>query len=249
MWAEATRPSGAAGPPRERGHGALVYWSLLAVVTLTYIVYPRLDLLVSGLFYTPSGGFHLGGEPWAHVLATYLVPGLSWMLGVGLVAGLVWVWARRGVPERQRRVVSYLAAAYALGPGIVTNLLLKNEWGRARPLHVEAFGGDRLFTTPLLPAHQCPRNCSFVSGHVSVPFFLMAFAFLVLDRRLRRRCMIAVTAFGLLVGFERIVQGSHFLSDVLYSAFINTGIAWVLYRLIVRHGPRAAEVPPGDRTP
>jgi lipid A 4'-phosphatase len=178
-----------------------------------------------------------------------VIPYLSGILAVGLVAALVWVWARRGTPGRWRRVVSYLAAAYALGPGLLTNLVLKDHWGRARPLHILAFGGSRLFTPPLLPAHQCPTNCSFVSGDVSVPFFLMAFVFLIPERRRRRRASVAVVAFGLLVGFERIVLGKHFLSDVLYSALLNTGVAWLLYRLIVRPGRSGPEVPPGETSP
>ncbi|MDP2480769.1 MAG: phosphatase PAP2 family protein [Candidatus Palauibacterales bacterium] len=234
---------------REPGHGALLYWSVFAAVSLAYLIEPRLDLRVSGLFYSASRGFYLGGEPWAHRLAVYVIPGLSWILGIGLVAALARVWGRRGTSGRRRRVVSYLAAAYALGPGLLTNVLLKDHWGRARPLHVTAFGGDRVFTTPLLPAHQCSTNCSFVSGHVSVPFFLMAFVFLIPDRHRRRWASVGVVAFGLLVGFERIVQGKHFLSDVLYSALFNTGLAWVLYRLIVRRRGVGPAVPPGVASP
>lgn len=222
---------------------------MFAAVTLVYLIDPSLDLRVSGLFYSASRGFYLGGEPWAHFIAVYLIPGLSWILGIGLVAGLAWVWGRRSTSGRWRRVVSYLAAAYALGPGLLTNLLLKDHWGRARPLHVLAFGGQRLFTSPLLPADQCPTNCSFPSGHVSVPFFLMAFVFLIPDRHRRRWATVAVVAFGLLVGFERIVQGKHFLSDVLYSALFNTGLAWVLYRLIVNRSPSGPAVPPGEASP
>ena len=179
----------------------------------------------------------------------YVIPALSWVLGVGLVAALAWVWGRPGTCGRRRRVVSYLAAAYALGPGLLTNVLLKDHWGRARPLHVAAFGGDRLFTTPLLPAHQCSTNCSFVSGHVSVPFFLMAFVYLISDRRRRRRATVGVVLFGLLVGFERVVQGKHFLSDVLYSALFNAGIAWILYLLVVRRRGVGPAVPPGEASP
>jgi lipid A 4'-phosphatase len=234
---------------REPGRGATVYWGVFAAVTLLYLVYPRIDLLLSGLFYEPGRGWYMAGEPWAHSLAVYVVPAAAWVLGLAFAGALAWAWLGPAASPRRRRVTGYLAAAYVLGPGLVTNLLLKDHWGRARPFRVLEFGGDRLFTSPLLPAHQCPTNCSFVSGDVSVPICLMAVAFLITDRRRRRWAMIAVTLLGGGVGFERIVQGKHFLSDVIYSVLLNTGLAWILYALIVERGAKGGAVPPDDPAP
>ncbi len=210
-----------------------MWWAAFAAATVLYLAYPRIDLVVSGIFYVPGRGFPAESAAWSRFIALWLVPGLAWTLGIGLVGALVWTWTRPSCAGRPRRVAVYLALSYLLGPGLVTNVLLKDHWGRARPLHVRAFGGPLLFTTPLHPASQCSSNCSFVSGHVSVPFCLMSFCFLIRDRRRRRWAMIGLGALGAMIGLERIAAGKHFLSDVLFSALFNTGIAWVLYVLIV----------------
>ena len=49
--------------------------------------------------------------------------------------------------------------------------------GPARPKHIVAFGGSKLFTPALQPTDQCKRNCSFVSGEacsVFAPFYAVA---------------------------------------------------------------------------
>jgi lipid A 4'-phosphatase len=67
-----------------------------------------------------------------------------------------------------------------------------------------------------VPSRECPRNCSFVSGEASAmfaPFFALAF----LLPQYRMGLLAAGLATGLLVGTVRIIQGAHFLSDVLFA--------------------------------
>ena len=215
-----------------RGRGPLVYGAAFAVVTAAYLLDPRLDLTVSGVFYRPGPGFYLSGEPWARLVSAG-VPWAAWTLGLGIAAAAAWAWLRPGGGRRARRVTAYLVLALLLGPGLLTNVLLKDHWGRARPYQIAVFGGDRLYTSPLHPAHQCSSNCSFVAGHPSVAFFLVAFAFLIADRKRRALAVTASVALGLGVGFVRVVQGQHFAGDVLYSGLLNVGLIWLLWRGLV----------------
>ena len=121
----------------------------------------------------------------------------------------------------------------ALGPGLLANVVLKDHWGRARPTQIEAFGGTRQFTPAPLPASQCTRNCSFVSGHAALGFSLVGFAFLLPTARWRRRAIAATLGFGALIGLVRIVQGGHFLSDVVYAGLLVYGTTALLYWWIV----------------
>ncbi|HKK28167.1 MAG TPA: phosphatase PAP2 family protein [Gemmatimonadota bacterium] len=225
--------------------GAAVYVAAFAAVTVAWGLDPRLDLAVSGLFYRTGDGFFLSGQPWARFVSA-AVPWLAWTVGLGILAAGLWAWLRPGGSRRMRRVTAYLTLALLLGPGLLTNLLLKDHWGRARPYQVAAFGGGRAFTTPLLPADQCTSNCSFVAGHPSVAFFLVAFAFLVRDPGRRRLAIAGAVAAGLAVGFVRVVQGQHFASDVLYSGLLNVGLIWVLWRWLVAAGERESSTASPD---
>ena len=51
-----------------------------------------------------------------------------------------------------------------LGAGLVVNGILKDDFGRARPRDIEAFGGSSQFTPAFVVSHECDRNCSFSSG-------------------------------------------------------------------------------------
>src|SRR6202007_2501046 len=105
------------------------------------------------------------------------------------------------------------------GPGLVTNAILKDHWGRARPTQITEFGGTKAFTPALVPARQCERNCSFVAGHPALGFYLVSFGFLVPPPRRRVVEAIAI-ATGALFGAARIAQGGHFLSDVVFSGLV-----------------------------
>jgi membrane-associated phospholipid phosphatase len=117
----------------------------------------------------------------------------------------------------------------AVGPGLLANTLFKDHWGRARPVQIEAFGGTHRFTPAPLPAAECDRNCAFVSGHAALGFSLVSLAFLLPRGRSRRLGIAFALGFGALVGLGRIVQGAHFLSDVVYAGLLVYGTTALLY--------------------
>ena len=110
----------------------------------------------------------------------------------------------------------FMIAVLVMGPGVVANLVLKDNLGRARPRDVIEFGGTKAFTPALVPSRECPRNCSFVSGEASSMFAaFFALAFLLPQYRLGLLA-VGISA-GLLAGVVRMMQGAHFLSDVLFA--------------------------------
>lgn len=126
-------------------------------------------------------------------------------------------------------------AAFAAGPGLLVNLLLKEHWGRPRPTATDLFGGD----LPFVPAGQwsdaCASNCSFVSGEASAVFWLICLIPLLPApwRRLGGPFIVAIAVFtaGLRVGF-----GGHYLSDVvlggLSTLVVFAALAWLASRLV-----------------
>jgi lipid A 4'-phosphatase len=203
---------------------------LLAACVVLFVFFPRVDLVFSGLFY--DDGFHLRDHPvvvFLHRFAGY--PGNT----LGVAGLLLWLAAlvlrRASLLGMQRRVGLFLALALVLGPGLAVNGVLKDHWGRARPVHVQEFGGEREFTPALVIADQCHRNCAFTSGHAAVAFYLLVPAFLLTGFRRRVMLVIGLT-WGTVVGMGRIVQGGHFLSDVVFSLIVVYLVAALLHRLM-----------------
>ncbi len=165
------------------------------------------------------------------------MPWVGRLLLVGSV--LVWLLARRSrqVPVRRlARPAATLLICLVLGLGLLVHGVLKENWGRARPVQVSQFGGSASYTPPWQPAAQCRRNCSFVSGHAGTGFALIAIGALAAPQR-RRRWLVAGWSAGLLLGALRIAQGGHFLSDVLFGGILLWGTSlairacWTRWRL------------------
>jgi lipid A 4'-phosphatase len=211
-------------------------WAWLAaalVAAALFTALPGLDLWVTGLFWSPAQGFFLRDWPpfhWAYVV----LPALTWAIVISLLALLAFViLAERPLGVFDRRRILFLLLSFAIGPGFLTNTVLKDHWGRARPSQVVEFGGGKSFTPALTPSGQCERNCSFVSGHGAMAFSLIGFAFLPATRRRRRQIAAAALGFGGFVGLARIAQGGHFLSDTVFAALLVSGTAWLIHRFVV----------------
>lgn len=193
---------------------------VLAVLATALVAFPVLDLAVSGAFYDPARGFWLKAQPPVRFIYD-LVPWISRAVLAGLILFLLGgraFYRRHAGFAARKRAALYLLLVALVGPLLLVNGVFKEHWGRARPSQVAEFGGTKQFTRAAIPADQCAKNCSFVSGHASVGFYFLALAF-VWPRR--RALWLAVgTAAGLLVGLVRIVQGGHFLSDVVFAGIV-----------------------------
>jgi len=185
---------------------------------MVFLVFPQLDLRVSGWFYTDDAGWYLGKNPF--VLFVYHgAEYIAWVIGLTLLGVYGLGHLRKSwVPAQWRATAAFVLLSTLVGPMLVINAGFKEHWGRAKPHDVAEFGGEAQYSAALRPAQQCDSNCSFPSGHATVGYAFLAFA-LVWHRR-RRFWLIAGTSLGLAVGAVRIVQGGHFLSDVLFSGFI-----------------------------
>lgn len=220
--------------------GAAIYAGCVAAALVIFLLLPQVDLWFSGLFFVPGRGFALRG--WAPLVVVYrLVPWLAWSVVVIVALGAAWLFlTQRPFWRLDRKALLFIALSTAIGPGLLTNTVLKDHWGRARPEQITAFGGPLRFTPAPLPAAQCRRNCSFVSGHAALAFSLVAFAFLLPSGKTRRRGIAAALGVGTAVGAVRIAQGGHFLSDVVWAGLLAYGTAALLYWWIVEKDGLAA---------
>ncbi len=189
---------------------------LTAAATMLFELWPTLDITVSRRFFD---GAQFLGDQWAWANLIYVgVPrlGTALVLLALLLALLpLSAWGRRWVrPWLQRRAIASLLVV-ALGVGLLVHNGLKDNWGRPRPQEVQVFGGSKVYQAPLQHSTQCERNCSFVSGHAAAGFALIAVG-LFGSRRTRWRWWAIGTLAGSVIGLARIVQGRHFLADIVF---------------------------------
>lgn len=206
----------------------ILFLAVATAVGLAFALVPGLDLAIESLFYDPDRGFWLADSAYARFWYEGIPLVRNWVVVPLGVLGLVWLGLRRrlpfGIPPRAFLLV---VLTLALGSGVLVNEVFKNHWGRARPEDVTAFGGDRAFTPAFVPADQCDRNCSWVSGHPS--FVFAGFSVALLARR-RRLAVAAVAVLGAMAGLGRMMQGAHFPSDVVFSGVFMYLVAWGLWR-------------------
>ena len=112
--------------------------------------------------------------------------------------------------------VLFLWGASALSILIIINLFLKNIWGRARPGDIIQLGGSGDFTPWYQISDACNSNCSFVSGDAAVGFSLIIFYFII-----KKEAYFWLSVFfGFCLGLIRIMEGGHFVSDIIMAVII-----------------------------
>ncbi len=229
----------AAGPPP--ASGILIYLLLLLALAVVFSAWPGLDLAatrfargLAGEAFAPNDGtwwpLYAGMKPayFAFGGAVLLLGLISWGLGRPLL----------GITPRG---ALFVVLTLILIQGLVIDIYLKGAFGRARPREIEAFGGAFLFTPYYLVSDACAKNCSFVSGHAGMAFSAFVFYFLAESRTWRRLLFWLVLALGLLTGWMRVIQGGHFLSDVLFSGMVVFGLTWLMALLFLRPWPRRVD--------
>lgn len=227
---------------KERPRRWPIFRPLLALLIFTVVFrHTKADLIVSSWFYDSANGEwpYLNATPCVWLYYGGLYPACALFVGSMIELALGWL--------RQRpvhlRAGAFLTLAFIIGPGLIVNYGLKGHWGRPRPNQVREFGGDFAFAPVGSPGTLQRHNSSFPSGHAAVAFYLLAPAFSIRPRRLRlaRGMMIAGLAFGAVMSVVRVIQGGHFLSDVVWSVAIVYTVSWGLERLIFRNRYRASE--------
>jgi lipid A 4'-phosphatase len=201
-------------------------WILVSFIgsSLFLVAFSGIDLRVSAFFY--DGTFAADGQWWQQLLHE----GMGWFLAALMLTALGLClynkcWRRNCCGVNGRKVI-FLFLVLFLGAGLIVNLALKDNFGRARPRDIAEFGGSKQFTAAFIPSNECRKNCSFSSGEGAAGFFALVFT-MALTRR--RALVAAAFALGVLVSFSRIAAGAHFFSDTVVSFFVMLIVADVLY--------------------
>ncbi|MCG6860280.1 MAG: phosphatase PAP2 family protein [Chromatiaceae bacterium] len=207
-------------------------WVVFYLVTAMFFVFPEIDLVVSRHFFSPGVGFGTNGTRFERLIHNSVV-----FLLVSGNLGLIALLLFRRYASRFRigftaKELVFLLLLLALGPGLIVNVLLKENWGRARPVDLVQFGGSKEYTAAFMPSDQGGR--SFSSGHAAASAYWIVAALLLTPRRYS--ILSVAVAYSLIVSGMRMAAGGHFLSDILASYLIMGIVALALYEIIYPRG-------------
>jgi lipid A 4'-phosphatase len=205
-----------------------------AVVGLLFGLYPRLDIAISALFYNRQANlFVVNAQPWV----MHARDAARWLTALLVAPACLALIGKLFLPKRRMlvhgRAALFLVVTLALGPGILTNVILKDHWGRARPIDITELGGTYRFTAWWDPRGDCPDNCSFVAGEPSSAFWTLAPAALA-PPQWRLLAYAGALTFGAAIGLLRIAGGGHFFSDVVFAGVFTFLLIWATYGVLFR---------------
>ncbi|MDD2790487.1 MAG: phosphatase PAP2 family protein [Sulfurimonas sp.] len=207
----------------------LFVWLLFTGVSLTFTLFPQIDLYVASFFFDGTS-FPMNGTLFEEFFYYSVKPVLIFFIGGTLLLFLYNYFGKKNLLGINARVLLYLILVLGLAPGLLVDSVFKENWERARPSQVAEFGGDKKFTPAFIISDQ--KGYSFISGHAAGAFSLLGFA--LLAKRRRELWITAVMSYGVLVSFARVSAGGHFLSDVVTSFFIVTIFTFIFYSILIK---------------
>lgn len=209
-----------------------IFFTISAIIAIIFIKFPQIDLFVSGLFYKEGSKFYLGNNiilVFLHNSVTYITIFMA-MLWIGII--IATSIKKESVLGLSKVRAIYLLVALIIGPGLIVNTVFKDHWGRARPHQLEVFGGRATFTPAFIITDQCNINCSFVSGDPSVGFYFLSLALAI--PFMRKFFIYFSLTFGTVLAATRVIQGAHFLSDVIFSGIFTFTTVYLLYLILLK---------------
>ena len=220
------------------GRGALTIGALLSFgILATWLIEKMgLDLICSRYFYSLghdeglSSGWVVGAlQPWSTLYRYGEAPGIV-LCGVALVA-LVSSWLGFAL-EKWRRPCLVIIFSVAIGPGLLVNAILKPYCGRPRPADLVEFGGAMHYQD-VWARSSCCTGKSFPCGHCAIGFSLSSVVALTPYHRLTGLVgLMFGLVYGLLLSVTRLLQGGHFLTDILWSFVIVYVVIAALYYFV-----------------
>mgnify|MGYP001223031900 CR=1 FL=1 len=214
--------------------------SYILVVSVIFLIFPRLDIWASNIFYAGEGNFPASKDPFWNNVRYFGVYIIKWVAALSLFVMLFKLAFPKVKALMDLRHPIFMTSSLILGPGLVVNTFFKNMWGRPRPRSTEIFGGDLPFIGIWHPTNYCDRNCSFVSGEASSAFWLVALVFIA-PKAWRLPLATTIGALVVVISGNRVAFGGHFLSDTLLSWGVTMLVIMAVYHYLYQRTPAWAQ--------
>lgn len=210
--------------------------ALTAIALLLIFETSHLDVLISNYFYNAeSKTFQLRNHPFLTQVMHHGLKSLMYVLGVAsIVMGGFLLKKRRSLLRAKHLAVGSLGVI--LIPALIA--LLKHLTNKHCPWSLDIYGGQIPYAgffesySSSLGAGQC-----FPAGHAAGGFmwFAWSLALMPIYPKFAKILFYFAIVTGLSLGLARMMQGAHFLSHVLWTAWfawvISLGLA-VIFKLI-----------------
>lgn len=201
---------------------------LLFIAGLVIVCSPMTDSYLSLVPYNPINRTFYGET---HLWCKIVYYGVNIATALLIVVPLILLFtSRKSDPTKKRSIqrmviISYLSLA--IGPGLIVNSMLKENWGRARPYQV--IRDHHPFSLPWQPHFNRPVDNSMPSGHVSIGAFI-GIPFIAARRR---KIGVLLSGVGfILVGLVRWLQGGHYFSDICLAAIMVWIVSIVVFAVV-----------------
>lgn len=211
------------------------HWFIPLLIVLTIAPFtPEIDIAISKFFYhteTRSFSAHYFFET-LYLFGEF--PALLTGACAALIVALSFLFSSL---KKWRNGALTLLLTLVVGGGILTNALLKEYWGRARPKQIAQFGGENSYSPFYVPNFSNSGVFkSFPSGHCAMGFFFFSL-WRVGKKEKRKNLQVFGIVLTLILGsaltLSRIGQGGHFFSDAMMSALImwytSLAMEWFVY--------------------
>ena len=212
----------------------IILASLGVLTGVVFAVDPSLDLRVASFFYDLVAQPEV--RPFNRAVETVRQIGPLVIVAAIVPAVVTLVmkifWPLRPTPLSTPAAL-FLIMSLALGPGLLVNAVLKENWSRPRPGMVTQFGGDYTFMPWWDPRGGCDSNCSFVSGETSSAVWMAAPAMLA-PTPWRYVALGVAGLYGTAFAVIRMLAGGHFLSDVIFAAVFTGLVIWAVHGFLFR---------------
>ena len=198
---------------------------------LFFILFPKFDIFFSKLFFFEEK-FISDKYIFIRSLRSFLKDLMIVTSIVSLLLIIVNIFFKMKKKTFLKPRTKLILIGFLVGPvigcGLIANFYFKDNWGRARPINIQEFGGEKIYTQPFIISDQCERNCSWISGEASA-----AFSFITGTIILKSPIFLLLNIiFGIIVSFCRIAMGGHFLSDNIFAMIFMIYLA-IIYKYLV----------------
>ena len=198
---------------------------------LFFILFPKFDIFFSKLFFFEEK-FISDKYIFIRSLRSFLKDLMIVISIVSLLLIIVNIFFKMKKKTFLKPRTKLILIGFLVGPvigcGLIANFYFKDNWGRARPINIQEFGGEKIYTQPFIISDQCERNCSWISGEASA-----AFSFITGTIILKSPIFLLLNIiFGIIVSFCRIAMGGHFLSDNIFAMIFMIYLA-IIYKYLV----------------
>ncbi len=194
-------------------------------ISFLFMVFPAIDLAVSRWF-AQGTVFVLAEQQFLKGLRAFSLQAPIYIISMMLLLIGVCVFLPKRYELCAPHKPLFVLLSFAAGPLLIVETL-KPLIGRARPRQLLEFGGTADFTPVWQFSAMCARNCSFPSGEASGAAAALSLLVLVPAKQ-RWSAALILTPVLMLIAFNRVLFGAHFLSDVTLGwLFTILAMAWI----------------------